>query len=216
MPDRTSRIRFGSVFVFKEGMDHTVKNRPDLIFDGLVRVWLNASGLEASWCAGIIGPRFWQDATGPLPVFRFQTRVRSSADVPDNTVPNQPGSGLVWLVVSGFGQTDPVRKQAGVQESFGPLLASASTLIRTGYEWDPAWLLDTLLGCLNVEIVLSALHSHGIFHCGHRFAEEGNCGACCGPSLVLTINRVLLVQSQTSWFPACLQLEISDFFGVCV
>ena len=68
---------------------------PDLIFDGLVRVWLNASGLEASWCAGIIGPGFWQDATGPLSVSHFQTRFRSSTDVPDNIVQNQPGSGLV-------------------------------------------------------------------------------------------------------------------------
>ena len=103
-----------------------------------------------------------------------------------------------------------------MQESFGPLLANASTLIRTGCEWDPACLLDTLLGCLNLEIVLSALHSHGIFQCGHRLAEEGNCGGCYGPSLVLTINRDLLVQSQTSWFPAGLQLEISDFlFCVC-
>ena len=31
-----------------------------------------------------------------------------------------------WLTVSGLGQTDPVRKQAGVQESSGPLLANAS------------------------------------------------------------------------------------------
>ena len=58
----------------KEGMDHIVQNRPGSDLDGLVRVWPNASGLEASWCAGIIGPGFWQDATGPLPVSHFQTR----------------------------------------------------------------------------------------------------------------------------------------------
>ena len=34
--------------------------------------------------------------------------------------------------MSGLDQTDPVRKQAGVQESSGPLLAHASHLIRTG------------------------------------------------------------------------------------
>ena len=52
--------------------------------------------------------RVWQDATGPLPVFHFQTRFRSSTDVPDNTVWNQPGSDLVladcvrfWPSVSG-------------------------------------------------------------------------------------------------------------------
>ena len=37
----------------KEGMDHTVQNRPGSDLDGLVRVWLNSSGLKASWCAGI-------------------------------------------------------------------------------------------------------------------------------------------------------------------
>ena len=45
------------------------------------------------------------------------------------------------LIVSGFDQTDPVRKQAGVQESSGPLLASASQPIRPGCESDPACLL---------------------------------------------------------------------------
>ena len=32
----------------KEGMDHIVYNRPGSDLDGLVRVWPNASGLEAS------------------------------------------------------------------------------------------------------------------------------------------------------------------------
>ena len=76
-------------------MDHTVQNRPGSDLDGLVRVWPNAPGLEASWCAGIIWPGFWQDTTGPLPVSHFQTRFRSSTDVPDNTVQNHPGSCLV-------------------------------------------------------------------------------------------------------------------------
>ena len=44
----------------KEGMDHTVQNRPGSSLDGLVRIWPNASGLEASLCAGIIRPGFWQ------------------------------------------------------------------------------------------------------------------------------------------------------------
>ena len=83
MPDPTSRIRFQLrfcfVFVFsKEGMDHSVQNRPGSDLDGLVRVWPNASGLEASRCAGTIWPGFWQDATGPLPVSHFQTRFRSA------------------------------------------------------------------------------------------------------------------------------------------
>ena len=46
-----------------------------------------------------------------------------------------------WLTVSGFGQTDPVRKQANVPESSGPLPVNVSQPIRTGCEWDPACLL---------------------------------------------------------------------------
>ena len=73
MPDPTSRVRFSSVFT-KEDMDHIVQNRPRSDLDGLVKVWPNTSGLEASRCAGIIWPGFWQDANGPLPVSHFQTR----------------------------------------------------------------------------------------------------------------------------------------------
>ena len=62
--------------------------------DGLVRVSPDASGLEASWCVGIIWPGFWQDTTSLLPVSEFQTQFRSSTDVPDNIVQNQPGSNL--------------------------------------------------------------------------------------------------------------------------
>ena len=85
-----------------EGMDHTVQNRPGSDLDGLVRVWPNASDLEASWCAGIIWTGFWQDATGPLPVSDFWTRFRSSTDVPGNTVQNQSGSDLVLADCVGF------------------------------------------------------------------------------------------------------------------
>ena len=52
-----------------------------------------------------------------------------------------PGPIWFWLLVSAFGQTDPVRKKASVQESSGPLLANASQPIRTGCESDPACLL---------------------------------------------------------------------------
>ena len=64
----------------KEGVDRIVQNRPGSDLDGLVRVWPNASSPEASWCVGIIGPTSW---------------FRSSTDVPDNTVQNQPISDLV-------------------------------------------------------------------------------------------------------------------------
>ena len=111
----------------KEGMDHIVQNRPGSDLDGLVRVWPNASGLEAkaSSCAGITRPGFWQDATSLLPVSHFQTQFCSSTDILDNTVPNQPGSNLV-LIVSGLGQMDLVQEQASVQESSSLLLENTS------------------------------------------------------------------------------------------
>ena len=96
MPDPTSRIRFISVFSKKAWI---ILRKTDL---GLI--WMAWSGFgqthlvwkQAVAGAGNIGPGFWQDATGPLPVSHFQTRFRSSTDVPDNTVEqNQPGSDLV-------------------------------------------------------------------------------------------------------------------------
>ena len=47
----------------------------------------------------------------------------------------------IWLTVSGFGQTDLVQKQAGVQESSGLLLVNASQLIQSRCKSDPARLL---------------------------------------------------------------------------
>ena len=94
IPDPTSRIHFSSVFPKKRRII-LCKTDPDPIWmawSGLGQI--NTSGLEASRCAGIIWPGFWQDSTGPLPVSQFQTRFRSSTDVPDNTVQNQPGSDL--------------------------------------------------------------------------------------------------------------------------
>ena len=95
MPHPTPCIRFSSVFS-KEGMDHTVQNRPGSDLNGLVRVWPNASGLEARWCAGIIWPGFWQNATFPLPVSRFQTRFRFPQTLRITLCKlDQPGSDLV-------------------------------------------------------------------------------------------------------------------------
>ena len=70
--------------ISKDGMDYIVRNRPGSDLDGLVRVWTTASGLQASRCAGIIGPGFWQDATRPLRVSHIQTQLRSSTDVLDH------------------------------------------------------------------------------------------------------------------------------------
>ena len=49
MLDPTSRVRFSSVFT-KEDMDHIVQNPSGSDLDGLVRIWPNTSGLEASFC----------------------------------------------------------------------------------------------------------------------------------------------------------------------
>ena len=85
-----------SVPFFQRRQGHTVQNWPGSDLNGLARVWLNSSGLKASWCAGISRPGYWQDATNQLPGSHFQTRFRSSPDILDNNiVQNQPGSDLV-------------------------------------------------------------------------------------------------------------------------
>ena len=87
----------------KEGVGHSMQNRPGSDLDGLARVWLHSFDLKATCCAGIIWPGFWQDATGPLPVSHFQTRLHSSTDVVDNIIQNQPGADLVLADCSSFG-----------------------------------------------------------------------------------------------------------------
>ena len=89
-----ARIGLDSIFS-KEGMDHTVSNRPRSDLDGLVRIWSNTSGTEASWCAGIIWPSFWQEETGQLPVSDFQTQLCSSTDSPHHIVQFYLGSDLI-------------------------------------------------------------------------------------------------------------------------
>ena len=125
----------------KEGMDLIVQNRPGSDMDGLVRVWQNASGLEASQFARFIRRGFCQDATSPLPAFHFQTRLQSSTDVPDHIAQNQPGSSLAladrvrfWPNGSGP-EARPVRKDHPAR--FWPALPSRSGLG-----------LACLLGCL--------------------------------------------------------------------
>ena len=87
------RIRLpasNSVPFFQKRHAPSLQNRPGSDLDDLVRFWPNASGLEAGWCAGIIGSDFWQETTGPLPVSHFQTRLRSSTDVPDHNYSAKP------------------------------------------------------------------------------------------------------------------------------
>ena len=96
----------------KEGMGHSVQNRPGSDLDGLARVWLNSSGLKASWWAGTIRPGFWQEANGLLPVSHFQTQFCFPTDIPDNIIQNQPGSDLVLVDCARFGPN-----RSGLEES---------------------------------------------------------------------------------------------------
>ena len=130
----------------KEGIDGIVQNRPGSDLNALVMVWPSASGLETGRCAGFVWPGFWQDVTGLLPVSHFQTRFRSSTDISDNIVQNQPGSDLVLANCVRFGPngSGPEASRCA-RKSSGMFLASASQPIRTGCESDPACLLGSSL-----------------------------------------------------------------------
>ena len=105
-----------------DGLDHFVQNRPrsDLVLADHFGFWPNGSGAETSWCARIIGPghsgktqpaRFlFPTSDSPVPFYR---RPQTAQIMLCKTGPD-----LIWfcLTMSDFGQTDPVRKQAGVQD----------------------------------------------------------------------------------------------------
>ena len=76
---------------YKEGMGHAVQNRPGSSLGGLIRVWLNSSGMKASWCAGFNGP-----GNRPATSFPLSDSVPFfTTDVPNNSIQNQPVSDLV-------------------------------------------------------------------------------------------------------------------------
>ena len=115
-------------------------NRAGSDLDGLVRFWPNASGPEASQSARIIGPGSsrTQPARYQFPTLRLLVaffHTRPSMITLRKTRPDQT---WFWLTGIYFGQTDPVRKQVGVQESSGPLLANAAEPIRIGCESEAA------------------------------------------------------------------------------
>ena len=148
MSDLTSfQLRFS-----KEGMGHIVQNRPGSDLDGLVRVWPNASiwkqsGVQES--SGLIFVAGRKPVHYQLPTFRLSSVLPQASWI--RLCRTSPDPILFWQIVSGFGQTDPVQKEPGVQESSGPLLANASQPIRTGCESDPACLLGVVLSkILNV------------------------------------------------------------------
>ena len=109
----------GSVSVPFFHMDHIAQNRPGSDLDGLVRVLPDASGLEARWCAGIIGPGFWQDATGPLPVptFRLGSVISQTSRI--ILCKTSPDPIQFWLTASGFGPNGS-----------GPEASRCATIIR--------------------------------------------------------------------------------------
>ena len=119
LPDLTSRSS-------REGPDHNfiVHNWCGTGLGGLVRFWPSASSPEASRCARIIGPGTGrtQPARYQFPTFRLGCLLPQTA----RTIlwETSPGPLWFWQTVSGLGQTDPVRKRAGVQESSGPLHGS--------------------------------------------------------------------------------------------
>ena len=128
---------------FREGPGHNfiVHNRSGSGLGGVVRFWLSASGPEASRCSRIMGPssRRTQPARYHFPTFSFGYLLPQTARI--ILWKTSPDPIWFWLTVSGFGQTDPFRKQAGVQESSGQLLAKASGPIRIGCGSDPVCLL---------------------------------------------------------------------------
>ena len=136
-------------------MGHTVQKRHGSDLDGLARVWLNSSGLKASRCAGIIWPGFWQDATGPLPVSRFQTRLRSSTDVPDNVIQNRPGADLVLADCAGFGPSGS-----------GPEASRCARIIRPGSgQYFPAEPARMQIGCsMFTGLIMCSSHKYFSYH----------------------------------------------------
>ena len=129
-----------SVLFSKEGMDYIAQNRPGSDLDGLVRVWPNASGQEASWCAGIIGPGFWQDTTSLLP-FPTLTQLQSSTDIPDNIVQNQPRSDLVLADCVRFWTNRSGLEASQCARIIQPTSGQCFPAIPPGCKSDPACLL---------------------------------------------------------------------------
>ena len=140
MPDLTSCIHFSSIFP-KKAWIILCKTDPDPIwmacsrFDQTHLVWKLAGVQESS---GPVSDRM------QLTCYQFPTFGLSSV------LPQTPRMIVCktsldpiqfWLIASGFGQTDLVRKQANVQESSIPLLASVSQPVLTGS--DPACLLGS-------------------------------------------------------------------------
>ena len=74
-----------------------------------------------------------QPARYQFPTFRLGCVLPQTARI--ILCKTSPDPTWFWLTVSGLGQTDPVRKQAGEQGSSGPLLANASGMFTGNEPW---------------------------------------------------------------------------------
>ena len=143
-PESICRIRLPVSVFPKKAWIILCKTDPDPIWmawSGFSQTYLfqKQAGLQES-----SGPVFGrkQPACYQFPTFRLGSILLQTSQI--ILCQTSPDPIEFWLIVPGFTQTDPVRKQAGVQESSGPLLANASKPIRTGCESDPACLLGQL------------------------------------------------------------------------
>ena len=106
-------------------MDH-VQNQPGNQSRWPGQVLAKHICLETSWCAGIIGP-----GSGKMQLARYQFPTFTLCVLPKTALiilcKTSQDPIWIWLTMSGLGQTDPLWKQASLQESLGPLLANTST-----------------------------------------------------------------------------------------
>ena len=129
-PLRPASSRFSSVFPNKAWIILR-KTDPDpiwMVWSGFGQthlVWKQAGVQESSGPdSGRTQPARYQFST-----FRLSSVLPQTSRIKLCKISPEPI--WFWLTVSDFSQTDPVRKQANVQESSGPLLANASQPIRT-------------------------------------------------------------------------------------
>ena len=146
-----------------------------MAWSGLAKhlVWKQAAVQES---LGPVSGRM-QPAHYQFPTFRLGCILPGTAR--NMLCKTRPDPIWFWLTVSGFGQTDPVRKQTAAQESSGPPLANASELIWFGCEWDPSCLLGRV--CLQVPRPTARRRRrcgkggqpHVCPECGSQFARSG-------------------------------------------
>ena len=140
MPDPTSRIHFRS-FLSKKAWITMGKTHPDPIWmawSGFVQTHLVQKQAGVQESSGPVSGRT-QPARYQFSTFRFGSVLPQTSRI--ILCKTSPDPFTFWLIVSGFGQTDPARKQSGVQEPSGQLLDNASQPVRTRCESDPACLL---------------------------------------------------------------------------